>query len=239
MEYKKPLILTDNLQLFDSIHKILIKKKLIDKVSFIYACTKKKNKKGVITKKICVKSCVNELLSNYDLIISVHCTQIFPKELVENIKCINLHPGFNPYNRGWYPHIFSLLNGLPAGATIHEMDAFIDNGPIIIQEQVPIYSYDTSISLYTKILKLELKLFTESIDSILMNSYTTFKTSKKGNLNLKKDYKKLMCLDLEKKYTGNNFLNLIRALSHEPYKNAYFFDKENNKVYLKVVLEKE
>ena len=43
---------------------------------------------------------VSLIIESYQLVISVHCKQIFPKRLVENVLCINLHPGYNPFNRG-------------------------------------------------------------------------------------------------------------------------------------------
>src|SRR5690349_163732 len=66
-----------------------------------------------------------------DVVISLHSKQIFPPGLVSGARCVNVHPGLNPFNRGWTPHVFSLVNGLPAGATIHEIDAEIDHGAII------------------------------------------------------------------------------------------------------------
>jgi hypothetical protein len=50
---------------------------------------------------------IDDLCRSYDVIISWHCRQIFPKELIERVRCINIHPGFNPYNRGYFPHVFS------------------------------------------------------------------------------------------------------------------------------------
>lgn len=86
----------------------------------------------------------NKIISDYDLVFSLHCKQIFPKRLVENVCCINFHPGLNPYNRGWYPQAFSIINGLPDGSTIHLMDSEVDHGAIIAQKKVDIKVSDTS-----------------------------------------------------------------------------------------------
>jgi methionyl-tRNA formyltransferase len=99
---------------------------------------------------------IDFILGNFDLVFSIHCKQIFPKELVNGLKCINIHPGYNPVNRGWYPQIFSILNDLPVGATIHEIDEALDHGGIIARALVPKYSYDTSKSLYDRILEKEI-----------------------------------------------------------------------------------
>ena len=77
------------------------------------------------------KQALSCITNNYNLIISLHCKQIFPSNLVKSITCINIHPGYNPYNRGWFPQVFSIINSKPIGATIHVMDENIDHGPII------------------------------------------------------------------------------------------------------------
>nr|WED69134.1 formyltransferase family protein [Pectobacterium colocasium] len=91
-------------------------------------------------KKINVKDeeTITRIIENYDLVFSLHCKQIFPNRLVENVCCINFHPGLNPYNRGWYPQAFSIVNGLPVGSTIHLMDTEVDHGEIIDQKEVEI-----------------------------------------------------------------------------------------------------
>ena len=46
---------------------------------------------------------VSNITKNYNLVMSIHCKQLFPTELVNNVRCVNVHPGLNPYNRGWFP----------------------------------------------------------------------------------------------------------------------------------------
>jgi dTDP-4-amino-4,6-dideoxyglucose formyltransferase len=105
------------------------------------------------------KNIIQEIVSTYNLVISAHCKKIFPPNLVNNIRCINLHPGLNPYNRGWFPQVFSIINHLPIGATIHEIDNKLDHGPIIVQEEVKINSTDTSLEVYNKVIQKEIELF--------------------------------------------------------------------------------
>lgn len=57
----------------------------------------------------------NHIIRTYDLVFSLHCKKIFPKVLTDSVRCINIHPGYCPYNRGIYPHVFSIINGRPAG----------------------------------------------------------------------------------------------------------------------------
>lgn len=178
-------------------------------------------------------------LASFDLIISIHCKQLFPKSLIEQVRCINVHPGYNPINRGWYPQVFSIINDTPIGATIHEIDEYLDQGNIIAREFVEKLEYDTSKSLYDRVVEKEIKLLQEHINSTLENSYDVIKPENKGSIYLKKDFNNLCELDLDKEYSLREAIDLLRALTHGDYKNAYFITETNNKVYVTINLENE
>ena len=187
-----------------------------------------------------VKTDFRSIISNHNLVISLHCKQLFPKELVESVRCVNVHPGLNPFNRGWFPQVFSILNGLPTGATIHEIDEHLDHGNIIAQKEVPNFKWDTSIDIYDRVLEAELELIQQHLSSILDGSYATTQPSTEGNVNLKKDFDKLCQLDLNKKQTVSETIDLLRALTHGTYQNAYFIDPESGEqVYISVKLNRK
>ncbi|MEX1190553.1 MAG: dTDP-4-amino-4,6-dideoxyglucose formyltransferase [Brumimicrobium sp.] len=189
---------------------------------------------------ISMKNGWEELVGKFDLIISIHCKQLFPEDLIREVKCINIHPGFNPYNRGWFPQVFSILNGKPVGATVHEIDEQLDHGPIIAQEEIKITKTDTSSSLYNKIIDLEIELLRDCLIPILENNYETRKPIAEGNINYKSDFNELLELDLSKKQTIGETIDLLRALTHEPYKNACFIDEDTGeRIYVNVNLSKE
>lgn len=180
------------------------------------------------------------IINSYDLIISLHSKQLFPKKLLESVKCINVHPGYNPINRGWYPQVFAIINDLPIGATIHEIDNQLDHGPIIAREFVEKSNYDTSLTLYEKILNKEMQLLNDYIPLILSGSYAVFSPENKGNIFLRKDFDGLCELSLTEKSTGLEFINKLRALSHGDFKNLYFKDpKTGKKIFVKLRLEQE
>ncbi|MEH2293580.1 dTDP-4-amino-4,6-dideoxyglucose formyltransferase [Nostoc sp.] len=242
--YKNILILGDNNYLLEKLSNIIDKKDLTQYTDFSYACSPQTFIELPLIPKfkfshIDVKKDIKTLIDKFDLIISAHCKQIFPAELVTKVKCINIHPGFNPYNRGWYPHIFSIINKLSSGATIHEIDQKIDHGSIIIQRQVEIFSYDTSDTLYKRILETELHLFSEVIEKILCNDYQTYIIKEEGNINKKNDFQKMRQIELEKVYSGREIIDLLRALTHGDYQNAYFIDDDNNKIFIRLTLEPE
>ncbi|MCF8275954.1 MAG: dTDP-4-amino-4,6-dideoxyglucose formyltransferase [Flavobacteriales bacterium] len=187
-----------------------------------------------------IKEHANKIAQSFDLIISYHCRQLFPSEIVRTVRCINIHPGFNPYNKGWYPGVFSIANGLPAGATIHEIDEKIDNGPIIAQKRIEILPEDTSGTVYPKIIEAEYELLEEWFMPMLTGKYTTFLPKEKGNLNYKKDFYALQELDLKEKLTMKDCINKLRALTHPPFQNAFYLDKETgDRIYISVTLNRK
>jgi methionyl-tRNA formyltransferase len=177
---------------------------------------------------------------NYDLIFSLHCKQLFPAGLVRKIRCINVHPCFNPYNRGWFPQVFSILNKKKSGATIHEIDEKLDHGSIIAQKEVSIQSWDTSLTAYEKIQQAEVELLQENFEQILSGTYKAVTPTEEGNVNLKKDFNQLCKIDLERKVTMGEAIDYLRAMTHGVYKNAYYIDeKTGEKVFVSVDLKKE
>jgi methionyl-tRNA formyltransferase len=179
------------------------------------------------------------LAGEYGLIVSLHCRQIFGAEVLEKLRCVNVHPGLNPHNRGWYPHVFSIINGEKAGVTIHEMDERLDHGPIIVQQECPIFRWDTSGSVYGRLLHLEKELLLEHFPAIRDGNYSAASPHEDGNVNTRKDYEDLRRLHLEEMSTYGEVLDRLRALTHGEYKNAFFLDDDGKRVYVRVLLERE
>lgn len=183
---------------------------------------------------------VNEICENYDIVFSVHCKQFFPKKLVSNVKCINIHPGYNPINRGWYPQVFAIIKDFQIGATIHEIDNELDHGPIIDRSLVKKNIWDTSLSLYNKVLALEIDLIKKNIKNIVLNAYETKIPENEGFIYLKKDFEELCEIKLEELQTVEETINRLRALTHGDFKNAFFIDPETGKkVFISVELTLE
>lgn len=180
------------------------------------------------------------IIDSFDLAFSLHCKQFFPQILVESIPCINVHPGYNPYNRGWYPQVFAILEKKIIGATIHLMDTELDNGKIIARKEVKQYKWDTSGSLYNRILEAEIVLLRNNLRNILKNNFRAIRPEKKGTLKLQKDFKSLCQIDMKKRGTFNEFYDLLRSLSHDDYNNSFFIDPETgHKIFIKLIIKKE
>lgn len=242
---KQILVVTDNGLLYKRINDILTNEFSDIKHLFDFRRTKLSQKKHLYTDgieslvEIDVKKEYQYIIDTYSSVISLHCKQIFPDELVNNLSCINIHPGYNPYNRGWYPQVFAIINNVKLGATIHIMDREVDHGPIIARQEVKVESYHTSKEAYENVLEAEIELFRKNIRSIVDNTYQSVTPEFEGDYHSIKDYNQLCQLDLDEKITLGDAINKLRALSHGAYKNAYFIDEDGNKIYVKVELSKE
>ena len=235
---KKILVITDNQPLLARFKKIASGLKADGVIfDYRYSANNKEIQKTDDFLPVDVKDDLGYILSNYDLVISLHCQQFFPAELVSKIRCVNIHPGYNPYNRGWYPQVFSIINKKPLGVTIHEMDTLLDHGPIIAQEEVPLYAWDTSQTAYERIIEKEIELLEKYLERIIEADYRTERVSIEGNVNYKKDYETLCKLDLEEVGTFGSFIDRLRALTHGGYQNGYFDDEQGRRIYVSITLE--
>lgn len=242
---KKILVLTDNGVLYLRLLEVISKDFSELLPCFDFRRSRMTSNKRLYTigveslEEIDVKKEHSFIIQNYKLVISLHCKQIFPEELVKNVLCVNIHPGYNPYNRGWYPQVFAIMNGTQLGATIHVMDEQIDHGSIIARKKVQIESWYTSKEAYDDILEAEVELFKKNIQNIVSNNFISIEPEIEGDYHSINDYKKLCKLNLEEQITLGGAINKLRALSHGEYNNAYFFDEKGNKVFVKIELMKE
>lgn len=237
------LILTDNEVIYQNMKKIFTLKKFANHLfQFMFSYNNAyfmKNLKNRGFLPVNLKVSYKEIMNNFDLVISAYCKQIFPTDLVNNIRCVNIHPGLNPFNRGWYPQVFSIINKLPCGVTIHEMDEFVDHGPIIVQKEIKIEQYETSSDVYKRLLQTSIRLIKENLGNIIDENYKVSQTSFEGNLNLRRDFVNLLEVDMDKISTYREVIDFLRAMTFKGYNNAYFYDNKGEKVFLEINLIKE
>jgi methionyl-tRNA formyltransferase len=99
--------------------------------------------------------------ANKNVALSVHYHCLFSAaHLTRYDKMYNLHPGFLPWGRGYYPVFWALWERTPAGATLHEISIGIDKGPIVAQLSVPYSEKDTGGTLHRRVQQAERDLFT-------------------------------------------------------------------------------
>ena len=92
--------------------------------------------------------------------LSIHYQRIIPDAMIESYEGLwNLHPGFLPWGRGFYPAFWALWEESPAGATLHEITPKLDAGPIVEQLKVAVMPNDTGGSLHERVQAAERTLF--------------------------------------------------------------------------------
>ena len=132
------------------------------------------------------------------------------------------------------------MHDLPIGATIHEIDTELDHGNIIARAFVTKESFDTSETLYQKIITKEVELLNSYLEAILENEYQTLVPENAGNLFLKKDFNDQLELNLQQQLTMGEFINKLRALTHGNFNNAYFIDPDSGKkIHVGITLKPE
>lgn len=106
---------------------------------------------------------------NPDIICVVAYGKILPKEILEipKLGCINLHGSILPKYRGAAPIQWSILNGdNETGVTTIYMNEGMDEGDIILKENVKIGEYETTGELWDRLSKIGAKLLVETLKQI-------------------------------------------------------------------------
>jgi len=101
-----------------------------------------------------------------DLAVVVAFGQIFPLELLELPPqgCINLHASLLPKYRGASPIQGVLMGGeKKTGITAMRMEEELDSGPILLQEDTIIRSYETAEKLSKRLSKLAGEVIVETL----------------------------------------------------------------------------
>lgn len=144
---------------------------------------------------------------------------LFPK------GCINLHPSLLPYNRGAHPNVWSIVEGTPAGVTLHYVDSGIDSGDIIVQREVAVEAVDTGATLYRKLENAACSLFAESWPAVQSGRAPRHPQPRlDGTAHRVKDIRQLDELVLDQTYTARDLINRLRARTFPPFDGCYFLD---------------
>lgn len=122
-----------------------------------------------------LKNFYNELLSsNYDYLFSAINPRKQPKNIIEspNIAAINYHDSLLPRYAGCNATSWAILgNENTHGVTWHIMDEYIDNGPILLQEEFDIKISDTALDLNLKAYQAAHNTFKKLVKLLLNSNY--------------------------------------------------------------------
>jgi phosphoribosylglycinamide formyltransferase-1 len=116
------------------------------------------------------------LLSNVlhhqpDLVILAGFMKILPESFVSALsgKLINTHPSLLPEFKGAHAVRDALQAGATkTGVTIHFVDAGVDTGPVIVQEELQIIPGESEEQLHNRIKEIERALLVKTVEKIAL-----------------------------------------------------------------------
>ncbi len=130
-----------------------------------------------------------EILNGVDWIVSYGYRHIIRPEVIAKYpkRIVNLHISLLPWNRGADPNIWSFLEDTPKGVSIHLIDAGIDTGPILCQQEVALSRVDTLESSYYRLCDAIELLFAKHWPEIRDESITPIPQRGAGSYHRSKD----------------------------------------------------
>ncbi len=86
---------------------------------------------------------------NPDLIVNIRTRNIYKKDILAlpSVGCINVHHGLLPDNRGTMCDLWAWSEGRPVGFTVHWMNEKIDDGDIILTQEVDASKVDSYVEI--------------------------------------------------------------------------------------------
>ena len=176
-----------------------------------------------------------------DIGISASFAYLLKPEMIQMFPhgCINLHAALLPYNGGWHTNVWPIIEGTPAGATVHYIDAGVDSGDIIAQRQIPVEQTDTGGTVHEKITRDLIELFKETWPSIREGKNSrTCQDRSKATSHRKAEIGEISRIDLDRVYRASELINLLRARTYLPYPSAYYVEGEK-RTYVRIELLRE
>lgn len=150
---------------------------------------------------------------------------------------VNCHPSFLPYCRGKHPNFWCLVEGVPCGVSIHYANRNVDEGALIAQKEIVADWTDTGKTIYEKSRDEIVSLFTENFEQIKAGSARgVVQDLDSGSYHHSSEIALASKIELDKKYTARELLNIVRAKMFEPYPSAWFEDN-GRKYSVKVLIE--
>ena len=165
-----------------------------------------------------------------DVAISVHFPELVREEALELPQrgWLNLHPAYLPFNRGWHTPSWPILEGTPAGVTLHRMVTEVDAGEILARREVAVEPCDTAHELYQRLLDAEL--------SLLLDVWSTIRSPEPwpliandtaaGTVHRRRELLAggVQRFDLDAPTTARAVLDRLRALTTDRWEEAARFE---------------
>lgn len=187
-----------------------------------------------------------EILHRMDLdyILCVHFPYMIRRPVLNLPKygVLNLHPAYLPYNRGWHTPTWAILDGTPAGASLHYMSPSVDAGDVVYQEQIAVDPADTADSLYQHLKALEVRVFREGWQRIREGrSEGVPQADRQATTHRRQDLfdPAVQRIDLDAVVPAGDLLRRLRALTTSRAEEAAYFEIGERRYRVQVTITPE
>ena len=163
-----------------------------------------------------------------EMIFFIGWSWIVKKDIINNYKCICLHPSPLPKYRGGSPIQHQIINGEKESAvTLFQMDNSVDTGDILYQEP---FSLDGNLKdIFDRIVEIGFN----GISHVLDCNFEVGQQDETIAMSFKRRTKDMSEIQIDdfQNYTAKDLYNKIRALQN-PYPNAFIRCKDNTKLFI-------
>ncbi len=176
-----------------------------------------------------------------DFIVCVHFPLIVPKAVLELPRAgvLNLHPAYLPWGRGWHTPSWAILEGTPAGATLHFMDTGVDSGDIVDQERLEPDPGDTAHTLYARLKELELEVFERAWPLLAEGTYERRPQPEGGSRHRRADLLDDDVQRLDPQAPTQAALERLRALTTDRWEEAAFYEANGRRFRVRVEIRED
>ena len=167
-----------------------------------------------------------------DFVITVYWPWLLGNEYLAAIKdSVNFHPALLPVNRGWYPHVHSLIDQSPAGVTLHKISEGADEGDVWIQKEINIALNETAKDIYLRLQSDIVNLFVENWEKISLGQISPVKQDESTAIyHSKNELNSLDKIEFDR-LNARQLFNLLRARSFG-HRGFSYFEIDGQKYYL-------
>ncbi len=184
-----------------------------------------------------------DLLAQLDLdfIVCVHFPLIVPATVLELPRhgVLNLHPAYLPWGRGWHTPSWAILEGTPAGATLHFMDAGLDSGDIVDQERLEVDPADTAHTLYARLKALELEVFKRAWQLLAEGTYERRPQPEGGTAHRRAELLEEEVQRIDPQAPAHATLLRLRALTTDRWEEAAFYESDGRRYRVRVEIRED
>ena len=163
-------------------------------------------------------------------ILKPEVLHLFPRGI------LNIHPGFLPFNRGRNAQIWSIVEGTPAGATLHYMDEGVDTGPIVERLEVTVAPADTGQSLRAKLETACMDVLKKGWQAVVANDPPTPQDPSAGTAHSVRDIESINEINLDATYRAGDLIDLLRALTSSPQTDGAYYEVDGRRVRVTIEL---